>query len=139
MILIEGNGVPGAVPRNSQILVVDNERDILKLLARAFPIYGIDVLTADNGRTAVEAFRQHRDEINLILLDVQMIGWDGVRTLVELRCIDPAVNVAFMSATPDPISRPALLKLGVTQVFEKPFLSLKFLAETVKELIEKDN
>jgi DNA-binding response OmpR family regulator len=126
-------------PNKPTILVVDDEIGILKLLAYALRIYGFGVLTADEGGRAVETFLRHRTGIELVLLDVHMPRWDGTKTLVELRRMDPAVPVAFMSATPHEFTSAELLRLGVAHMFEKPFLSLVDLANTLKKMIVKKN
>jgi DNA-binding response OmpR family regulator len=119
------------------LLVVDDDIEILSLLTRALNNYGFEVLTADDGVKAVETFLRHHDRINLVLLDVEMPTWDERKILLELQRIDPSVPVAFMSATPRQFSSAELLGLGVIKIFDKPFLSLKYLAETVKEIVEK--
>jgi DNA-binding NtrC family response regulator len=117
------------------ILVVDDEMEILKLLTHALQRYGLEVLTADESSKAVEIFSRHRSAIDLVLMDVQMPTSDRVKMLVDLQRIDPDVLVAIMSATPGQFTKAGLLKLGVVHVFDKPFRSLKHLAETLKELI----
>ena len=126
-------------PSKPTILVVDGELGILKLLTNALRTYGFGVLTANEGNKAIETFLRHRSGIELVLLDVHMPGWDGAKTLIELQRIDPAVLVAFMSATPSEFTSVELLGLGVVHVFEKPFLSLEDLADTLKKLIAKKN
>jgi DNA-binding response OmpR family regulator len=120
------------------ILVVDDENEILNLVTKALHKYGFDVLTVDEGVKAVEMYLHYRDWIDFVLLDVQMKKMDGVRTLFELRRINPVVRVAFMSATPNWFAAAQLLRLGVVHVFDKPFLSLKYLAETLKELVGRN-
>ncbi len=121
------------------ILVIDDDIEILNLLIKALQKDGFEILTADESRKAVEIFRQHWREIELVLLDVQMPILDGVETLVELQRINPAVPVAFMSATPGWFTSAEVRRLGVVQVFDKPFPSLKYLAETLNALIGRIN
>jgi CheY-like chemotaxis protein len=53
--------------------------------------------TAAGGEEGIELYRTHRDEIALVLLDVQMPELDGPATLVRVRAIDPSVKCWFMS------------------------------------------
>ena len=131
--------MPDRQLRQPTILVVDDEIEILSLLTKAFRRYGFEILTAKKCREAVEIFRQHWCEIELVLLDVQMPTMDGIETLVELQSINPAVLVAFMSASPGQFTPAELLRLGVAQVLDKPFLSLKHLAETLNAMIGRIN
>jgi len=120
-------------PAKPTILVVDDEIGILNLLTSVLRRYGFEVLTASEGIKGVETYRQNRSAIDLVLLDAQMPNSDGVKTLTELQRIDPAVPVAFMSGSSGEFSSGELL--GIVHVFRKPFLSLTYLAHTVKELI----
>jgi CheY-like chemotaxis protein len=117
------------------VLVVDDEAAILSLLADVLRRHGVEVLTANRGDAAVELYNQHRDSIELVLLDVEMFPWDGPRTLRELQQISPHVRVVFMSGSVDDIE--ALFKLGALRVFPKPFPSVVALAATLRELVKK--
>jgi DNA-binding NtrC family response regulator len=122
--------------RNSPaVLIVDDEPAILSLLADVLRRHGLEVFTANRGDKAVEIYSQHRDSIDLVLLDVEMFPWDGPRTLAELRRLSPHVRAAFMSGSVDDIE--ALFKLDVLRVFPKPFPSVVALAAILRELIKK--
>ena len=58
---------------------------------------GFTVVTAADGREALEIYRAYRDEIVLVLLDHTMPHMDGEETLPELRLLDPQVRVVMSS------------------------------------------
>lgn len=82
------------------VLVVDDEdtvRDVIcGLLGRA----GMSTLSAENGKTAIAILTEHRDQIDLAILDVAMPGMDGFATLRALREIKPELPIIFMSGHP---------------------------------------
>lgn len=118
------------------VLVADDEEGGVCLLACALGAAGFAVLTAGGGAEAVEAFRRNRAEIDLVLLDVRMPPpLDGPAALCELRQIEPAVRVAFMSGSTGEYTDADLLALGALRVFQKPFASLTGLADALRELL----
>jgi len=50
-----------------------------------------------DGIEAVEVFRQHRDDIRLVVSDVSMPRMNGWETLIALRDIDPDISVILVS------------------------------------------
>ena len=79
------------------VLLVDDEEAIRALGARMLVSLGFTVVTAADGREALEIYRAYRDEIVLVLLDHTMPHMDGEETLPELRLLDPQVRVVMSS------------------------------------------
>jgi CheY-like chemotaxis protein len=76
---------------------VDDEESIRGLGQRLLSRLGFHVLTAVDGRDALEVYVQHKDEIVLVLLDLTMPRMGGEETLRELRRLDPEVRVVLSS------------------------------------------
>ncbi len=68
-----------------QILVIDDEPLVRESTAKMLAKFGFSVLEADGGRPALDMIRERGKPPDLILLDLTMPGWDGVRTLSEIR------------------------------------------------------
>jgi len=79
------------------LLLVEDDPVILKLGERLLEKLGYRVLTARNGREAVDLYAHHRSEIRLVLLDAVMPEMSGERTLCELRALDPQVRILVMT------------------------------------------
>src|SRR5947209_3683264 len=94
------------------------------------PPYGYAVRLARNGTEAVELYRRHRDDIDLVLLDVQMGGLDGPHTLAALQAVNPEVRCVFMSGHTGVYSAEDLRAMGAADVIGKPFRNLDELTET---------
>ena len=67
----------------AKLLVVDDEFNILELLATSLRFAGFEVVTAGNGREALE--KAHAENPDLIVLDVMMPGMDGFEVTRRLR------------------------------------------------------
>ena len=83
-----------------EILVVDDDRLLLKSLAAVLTEAGYEVRTVSNGAAAVAAVRERRPD--LVLLDVMMPGRNGVEVCRELRSSDPNLVIVFLTALDAP-------------------------------------
>ncbi len=87
----------GRLTGSETILVVDDEDPILSLLKRSLPAYGYRILTAQDGREALEIYRQQGSEIDLVLLDLSMPGMSGREVLAKLLEMAPQARVLVAS------------------------------------------
>jgi len=120
---------------NPTILIADDEPVVRALLNSALTIHGFQVLSADDGATAVELYRQTQDAIDLVLLDVRMPGMDGLAALSAIRAINPAVLACFMTGDTGRYTGQELLEAGAATVFLKPF-KLDALVQTLRDLLD---
>jgi CheY-like chemotaxis protein len=82
---------------SGKVLVVDDEEVVRRIARIALERAGYTVLLAEDGREAVEAFRNAANEIRLVALDMTMPGMSGERTLRLLREIRRDVPVVVSS------------------------------------------
>ncbi len=106
------------------ILVVDDDEKIRKLLTDFFQGKGFKTLAAKNGEEAISLVRSEKPSV--ILLDVTMPGMDGIRTLKEIRAIDPEVGVIMVTSVQDEHIAREAAELGSYHYVLKPF-DLKYL------------
>ncbi len=91
--------------------------------------HGCAVWLAADGWEALDVYRDRREAVDVVLMDVRMPGLDGPRTLAELRQLDPKVRCCFMSGDLGDYTERELHELGATAVFLKPLhLDEVFLA-----------
>lgn len=94
------------------ILVVDDSAPVRLFLAAVLPRFGFRVRTAAGGREALDLYRLHGPDTDLVLMDVQMPDLDGPETLAALRHLNPAVRCCLMSADSGRYTPQQLLGLG---------------------------
>ena len=104
--------------RQYRILIVDDEPRILNFLTTKLHTSGYEVITANNGVSAIE--QAQAQEPDLIVLDVVMPRMDGFQTLKELRTFS-SVPVIFLSAKGTDVDRIKGLGLGADDYLAKPF------------------
>lgn len=79
------------------VLLVDDEPLVQASARRLLEHLGLRVVVAGSGRQAMELFRERRDEVDLVILDVVMPDMDGLECCARLRALDPALPVIFAS------------------------------------------
>lgn len=105
-----------------KILIVDDDQLNREVLARRFIQEGFETGTAEGGQRALEriAFQQ----FDLILLDVDMPGMDGIETLKQIRSQDQwsAIPIVMLSANDKKEVIKKCLALGANDYLVKPFV-----------------
>jgi two-component system OmpR family response regulator len=133
-----GAGAPGAAPSNraaeARLLVVDDEPNILELLAASLRFAGFDVRTAANGQQALAIAHEFRPD--LCVLDVMMPEMDGftvVRRMRESGLRSPVVFLTARDSTQDKVTG---LTLGGDDYVTKPF-SLEEVIARIRAVLRR--
>jgi PAS domain S-box-containing protein len=87
--LLHGNG--------ETILICDDNAGVLEAGANILQSLGYRPVKARDGREAVEIFRQHQGEIDLVLIDVVMPRLGGVEAVAEIRALQADIPVIFVT------------------------------------------
>jgi len=102
-----------------EILLVEDDIDLQKVLAQYLELSGFSVHTAHHGKHGLEVFKnQHSD---LCILDVMMPVMDGFQLAKEIRNLDPRMPVIFLTAKNRKEDRLKGLKIGADDYITKPF------------------
>jgi CheY-like chemotaxis protein len=116
------------------ILLVDDEEQCLMSGRRLLEILGYEGILARDGQTAVARYKERREEIDLVVLDLIMPFMDGAETFRRLRAIDPEVRILIASGYIRDDKRGELAGLGISGFLAKPFDFEQFAAEVKRAL-----
>ena len=118
----------------STILIVDDEKNILKMLSQGLRIKGYNTLTAASGEKALQLCVSQ--DIDLVLLDIMMEnGIDGIQTLIKILEQHPHLNVVMMSAQQDIEIAVKTMELGAKHYITKP-VSLDKILSNIEPFLE---
>lgn len=78
------------------ILIVDDDNDFRRSLKLVFEMEGYEVLEACNGADAIDSFKAQ--DPDLVIMDMNMPGMNGIATIKELKHIDPSVPMVILTA-----------------------------------------
>ena len=101
------------------VLVVDDDRNVTRLLELYLERAGFRVLAAYNGEEALEACRE--DCPDLVVLDIMLPRLDGWEVCRRLRAENEEIPVIFLTARDAPADRVAGLDMGGDDYVVKPF------------------
>ena len=101
-----------------RLLVVDDDSGITSTFEAILRSEGYDVVTAQDGREALELVRQV--PFDLVLLDLLLPGIDGLTLLQHIRDIRPSVRVVILCADVDAEGTIEAFRLGAVDVLLKP-------------------
>jgi two-component system cell cycle sensor histidine kinase/response regulator CckA len=116
------------------ILLVDDDESIRDLCRLLLERIGFDVLTASDGRNAVEVFCENRGKIRCIILDLTMPHMDGDETFRELIKIDPDIRVIMSSGYNEQEIAQKISGKGFSGFIQKPY-SLSNLTDILKKVL----
>lgn len=109
------------------ILVVDDEPFILLMAKATLESNGYQVLTAKDGRAAVELYRDRQPGIAAVLVDMMMPVMDGPATITMLKALDPNVKIIAASGLRLAERPAAALAAGAIRFLKKPFSDSELL------------
>ncbi|MBN1505055.1 MAG: PAS domain S-box protein, partial [Candidatus Eisenbacteria bacterium] len=118
------------------VLLVDDEDIVREPAGRLLAKLGFKVLTASNGREALEVFRSHADEIDCVVLDLTMPEMSGEEAFRELRRLKDNVKVILSSGYGETESIRSFPGRGPDGFLQKPY-RLEQLASKLKEVLRK--
>src|SRR3954469_9049789 len=109
-----------------RVLVVEDERKVLRGLQRGLEQEGYEVVTAENGEAGYElALTQPFD---CLVLDLLLPGRDGLQVMADLRRAGKALPVLILTARDAVEDRVAGLDSGADDYLVKPFAFAELLA-----------
>ena len=117
------------------VLVVDDE-DVVRAVARMMlEFVGYTVLVASDGVDAVEVFRQHADEISVVLLDMSMPRMNGEQTFDAIRAIRPDARVILSSGYQERETIERFSGKGLAAFLPKPY-QFQALLRKIREVTQ---
>ena len=126
---------PSSTLKENTVLIIDDETQLLEITSRFLKQNGYEVFTAENGEKAVSIYREAKDIIGLVVLDVVMPDMGGEACFREIRKINPNAKVLLITGFTNDDSSYYEIKGDVVGIVEKPF-DLYKLTETIRNALQ---
>lgn len=117
-----------------KVLCVDDEPEILELMADFLELLGVDVVTTTDARQGLEIYMTDSNDYDAVITDMKMPYMSGLDLLKELRSRGQNVPIIMASGQFDEDLDKLSKECGITAIIAKPFTLAKFkkvLEETV--------
>lgn len=115
------NNIPGCV------LIVDDEALLRGLLEKIITRQGHKVMTASNGREAIEII--NKEKVAMVISDIKMPEMDGLEMLVKIKEDRPDLPVLLMTGHTGEFTRTEAIAVGADGYIEKPFHNYEILSK----------
>ena len=124
--------------KDVKILLVDDEPDILEFMEYNLRKEGYDVITAKNGKEAVDLAKKQKPQ--LIIMDIMMPEMDGIEACRQIREVQSLKNViiAFLTARNEEYSQIAGFDVGADDYISKP-IKPRIMISRIKALLRRLN
>lgn len=116
------------------VLIVDDEEIVRVTAKHTLERYGYRIMVANDGVTALEAYRDQPDLVSLVLLDLTMPVMSGEETLRRLQILNPKVKVLLSSGYNEIEAVQRFAGKGLAGFIQKPYTAAG-LAEKVREAL----
>jgi two-component system cell cycle sensor histidine kinase/response regulator CckA len=118
------------------VLLVDDEEMILEVSKPLLESLGYTVLVAKGGRETLEIYKENRNIIDMIILDMIMPDMSGGETFDHLREINPELRVLLSSGYTIDGQAKEILERGCDGFIQKPF-DMEELSVKIREILDK--
>ncbi len=116
------------------ILIVDDEEVMRNIAGEALKECGYTVISAPDGKTAINYFRENWKDIETVFLDYSMPGINGKEVFLQMKEIDPDVKVILTSGSNNDVKVKELIALGVLDFLNKPY-DLHSLKKKIRDAV----
>ncbi len=114
------------------ILIVEDDLAISHLYAQILETMGLQTISVNNGKEAVDLYISLSDKPDIILMDHRMPIKNGIEASKEILEIDNQSKIIFLSA--DSSIENDVLSIGAKKFIKKPF-SIKELIKSIKKIL----
>ena len=118
------------------VLLIDDEEVILEVGKHLLEAMGYRVLTARDGKEAVEIYKDNRDKIDLVILDMVMPHMGGGEAYDKMKEISPNVKVVLSSGYSIESQAKEILARGCDAFIQKPF-GIRELSQKIRGVLQK--
>ncbi|NJR73574.1 MAG: response regulator [Scytonema sp. CRU_2_7] len=116
------------------ILVVDDEAFVRDIAKTSLEEFNYRVLIASDSIEAFSLYAQHKDEISLVLMDIQMPSINGLNAIRVLQQMNPSVRTIVISGLTSNHKFLEANNIGVQAFLSKPY-TIKKLLDTIKDVL----
>ena len=118
------------------LLLVDDEEMILEVSREILETLGYTVIQAQGGKEAIDLYRAHKDNIDMVILDMIMPDMGGGETYDQLKAINPELKALLSSGYSIDGQAKEILERGCDRFIQKPF-NMKELSGKIREVLDK--
>jgi PAS domain S-box-containing protein len=118
------------------ILVIDDEPAVLQVGKTILESLGYKVYSAGSGEEAITLYKEEKDKIDLIILDMVMPGLSGEQTFEAISVFDPESKIILSSGYSLNRQAQEIMDKGCLGFIQKPF-DVAYISQMIREVLDK--
>ncbi|MCB9597031.1 MAG: response regulator [Sandaracinaceae bacterium] len=126
----------GALEGRGLVLVVDDEPSLRGFISDALSDFGYEVEVAPDGLVGLERFRELKDRVSLVVMDMTMPVMSGEESFRAMRALDPELRALLVSGYDEEEATRRFTADGLAGFLQKPFTATR-LAAKIRELLDR--
>lgn len=134
-IHVPHNFIPPQI--NGRVLIIDDEAPVRRVAEDMLHVLGMKTVAAASGQEGIDLYKQHADNIDLIILDMKMPGMDGEETFRRLKSLNPEAKVILATGYSESDDLSTFVEQNTVEFLRKPF-ALSALAEKIQTVLLYD-
>lgn len=103
------------------VLIAEDEERMVQLLKKVLPQAGYQILAATDGEQAIDLYQHHKDDIDIVLVDLGLPKASGSEVIRVLKEQNPLVTIIVATGYLEPELKSDLLRAGVKDYVQKPY------------------
>ena len=119
-----------------KLLMIEDNKSVCEMMSMFFEKEKWDVEYAYDGISAVEKFKEKSDEWDMITLDLNLPGMDGMQVNAEIRKISSTVPIIILTARDSESDQILGLEMGADEYVSKPFSPITLIAR-IKAILKR--
>lgn len=119
------------------VMVVDDEATICEITKTSLEAYNYSTLVANDGIDAIALYAEHKNNVNVLLMDMMMPNMAGPAAIRILRKMNPLVKIIAVSGLPSSERVRAAMDTGVSAFLSKPYTTQELL-KTLHSVLNSD-
>jgi CheY-like chemotaxis protein len=134
--IVEEKAPSKPIPKGREtVLLIDDEEMVVSIGEKLLKRMGYGVISARNGKEAIELYEKNQDKIDIVVLDMILPEIGGGEIYDRLKAINPEVKVLLSSGYSIEGMASEILKRGCNGFIQKPFRIIE-LSKKIREILK---
>ena len=132
-----GQEAPPVTGGSETILVIEDEEDLRELFCSVLHDYGYHILVARDGLEALERYRRHRSDIQLVITDMDLPKINGAAVSRSILSDNPGTRIILISGFVEAALKESILASGVREFVAKPYTMPEML-QVIRKVLDQE-
>ncbi len=125
--------------RQFTLLYVEDNDEAREATKMVFEELFDNIMIATNGQEGLDMFKQHQDNIDLIITDINMPVMDGLDMSRSIKQLDESIPIILLTALTDIVTLKKAIDIGVESFINKPLDDINILLTKLNDIVKKLN